>query len=88
MLGVGRSKDAENDFRQAVSEAERLRHSPSLWLALAGLAEVLQKTGRDGDAEETRDRAREILEGFAANLSPAHQRMLESSPQVAQVLAR
>ena len=86
MLGLGRPKEAEEALREAVSEAERLRHAPSLWPALAGLAEALQKTGQDGDAEETRNRARAILNGFAANLSADHRRMLESTPQVAQVL--
>jgi tetratricopeptide (TPR) repeat protein len=86
LLELGRPKDAEEEFRAAVSEAERLRHAPSVWAALAGLTRALEKTGRDVEAEESRTQARNALRGFAADLSAEHRRMLELSPQAGQVL--
>jgi tetratricopeptide (TPR) repeat protein len=86
-LGLGRPKEAEEDFRTAASGAERLRHAPSLWPALAGLAKALAAAGREEEAGEAQRQAQEVLAGFAANLSDDHRRSLESSPGVAEVLA-
>jgi len=87
MLGLHRPWDAEQDFRAAAASAEKLRHAPSLWPALAGVAEALVMAGREVEAEEPRTRAREVLTAFAAKLSDEHRRSLESSPGVAGVLA-
>ena len=87
MLGLRRPWDAEQDFRAAAVSAEKLGHAPSLWPALAGVAEALVMAGREVEAEEPRTRAREVLTAFAANLSNEHRRSLESSPGVADLLA-
>jgi class 3 adenylate cyclase/tetratricopeptide (TPR) repeat protein len=87
MLGLQRPKEAEGNLRQAVGAAEQLRHAPSLWPALNGVSEALAAAGREAEAEEARHRAREVLNGFVANLSEAHRRSLESNPQVAELLS-
>ena len=87
MLGLRRPWDAEQDFRAAAGAAEKLRHAPSLWLALAGVADALTAAGREVEAEEPRKRARAVLTAFAANLSEQHRRSLESTPRVAELLA-
>jgi class 3 adenylate cyclase/tetratricopeptide (TPR) repeat protein len=87
LLGLGRPKDAEDDFRAAAAAAEQIGHVPSSWLALAGLAEALAKVGRDDEAEEATTKARNLLLGFAGGLSEDHRRSLESSPRAAALLA-
>jgi class 3 adenylate cyclase/tetratricopeptide (TPR) repeat protein len=87
MLGLGRPKEAEEDFREAASDGDRLRHAPSLWPALAGLSEALAAAGREAEAGEARLRAREALSGFAAGLSEEHRRSLGSTAQVAELLS-
>ncbi|MGH2555608.1 MAG: AAA family ATPase [Actinomycetota bacterium] len=87
MLGLRRPWDAEQDFRAAAASAEKLGHAPTLWPALAGVAEALVSAGREVEAEEPRTRAREVLTAFAAKLSDEHRRSLESSPRVAELLA-
>lgn len=88
MLGLGRPWDAEKDFREAADAAERLRHAPSLWPALAGLTQALAAAGREVEAEEARTRAREVLTGFSSGLSEEHRRSLESSPGAEELLSR
>jgi class 3 adenylate cyclase/tetratricopeptide (TPR) repeat protein len=86
-LGVGRPDEAEASARQAVADAERLGHAPSLWLALGTLAEVLARSGRDDAAAQVTGRVRSVVDGFAASLAEPRRRLLLSHPPLAALLS-
>jgi hypothetical protein len=84
---MGHTDEAEGVARQAVADAERLGHSPSLWPALGALAEALGRSGRDDEAEEVLSRVRSVVDGFAASLTEPRRRLLLSHPPVAAMLS-
>lgn len=86
MLGLGNPEEGLSEFRRGIEDAERLGHAPTLWPALAGLAEALDALGDEAAAEEARRRTRSAVEEFAAGLSADHRRTLLSSPALAPVL--
>jgi tetratricopeptide (TPR) repeat protein len=86
LQGLGRHSDAERTFRDAAGEAERLRHAPSLWPALAGLADSLREQGREAEAEEAGAGARRAVDGFAETLTEERRDHLLSTSEVASIL--
>jgi tetratricopeptide (TPR) repeat protein len=84
---VGRAPEAVEALRQALQEAERLKHPPTLWCAAAALAGSLYAAGDDAGAEEAWGRARAEIDAFAARLSDARKERFLAAPQLAQLLA-
>lgn len=69
LLELGRQADAVAAFEQALAEAERLKHPPSIWKAAGGLARASAGTADDERTEAASRKARETIEAFAAGLS-------------------
>ena len=86
LVVLSRASDAERVFREARGEAERLGHAPSLWSAMAGLADSLQASGREDEAQGVMASARSTIQGFAATLSDERRPHLLSMPEVASIL--
>jgi class 3 adenylate cyclase/tetratricopeptide (TPR) repeat protein len=72
LLALGKIEDAAAAFRQALADAERIGHAPSLWPVLFGLARALELLGRESEAEASRSRAQTTIEAFAGSLSEEH----------------
>jgi class 3 adenylate cyclase/tetratricopeptide (TPR) repeat protein len=87
LTSLGRPADAEPVLREAVSDAERLGHAPSLWPALASLADALEAGGAGAEVEQVRARARQSAVGFADSLSEEHRKHVRDIPDVAQLLS-
>ena len=66
---VGRMPEAIDALRQALEEAERLKHPPTLWSAAAALSECLFAAGDHAGAEAAFGRARATIDEFTAGLS-------------------
>ena len=86
LLGLGKTDDAEKAFGQAVADAERLRHAPTIWRAHALLADALDRAGKAQEFEAARARARGQLERFAATLSEPRRERLLATPEAATIL--
>jgi tetratricopeptide (TPR) repeat protein len=84
---LGRAPEGVEALRQALEEAERLKHPPTLWCAAAALAESLYAAGDDAGAEAASSRARAEVDAFAARLSEARKERFLAAPQLAQLLA-
>jgi class 3 adenylate cyclase/tetratricopeptide (TPR) repeat protein len=85
-LALGKQDEAEGAFRQAVADAERLGHAPTLWQAQAELASGLERTGKESEAEEARVRARDVMERFAATLAEPRRELFLSTSEAATIL--
>jgi class 3 adenylate cyclase len=86
LLQLRRPDESASQFRLAVEDAERVGHAPTLWPALAGLAEALGALGDDSAEEKARLRARQAIQEFAAGLTTDHRQTLLSNPALAPVL--
>ena len=84
---IGRAPEAIDVLRQALEEAERLKHPPTLWCAAAALSEALYAAGDDAGAEAAFGRARATIDAFTAGLSNGRKEQFLAAPQLAQLLA-
>jgi tetratricopeptide (TPR) repeat protein len=87
LFHLGQGPAACDVFRQALAEAETLRHPPSLWRAAAGLARTLYALGDDSGAEAAAAKAREEVDAFARGLADERRERFLRAPQVAELLA-
>jgi tetratricopeptide (TPR) repeat protein len=87
LLELKREAVAGDVLRQALAEAEKLRHPPSIWRAAAGLMRALDAVGDDGGAGDALRRARETIDAFAAGLSEERRERFLGAPELADVLA-
>jgi tetratricopeptide (TPR) repeat protein len=85
-LALGRRQEALESFRAAVADAEQVRHEPSLWPALRGLARALAATGDEEAADEALKRARKSVHDFAGTISEAHRQSLMATSEAASIL--
>ncbi|HEX8100536.1 MAG TPA: AAA family ATPase [Actinomycetota bacterium] len=85
LLSMGSLDDAISAFQEAVADAERLRHMPSLWTPLAGLRDAHRQAGRDDAAAEPAARAKKAVEEFAARLSDERRGRFLSSPGITEL---
>jgi tetratricopeptide (TPR) repeat protein len=86
LLRLGRAPVARDTYRQALAEAETLKHPPSIWRAAAGLARSLYAAGDDGGAEAAAGLARRTVEAFAAGLAEERRERFLRTPQLSAVL--
>ncbi|HEX3268410.1 MAG TPA: adenylate/guanylate cyclase domain-containing protein [Gaiellaceae bacterium] len=84
---IGRAPEAIDALRQALEEAERLKHPPTLWYAAAALSESLYAAGDDAGAEAAFARARATIDAFTAGLANGRKEQFLAAPQLAQLLA-
>jgi class 3 adenylate cyclase/tetratricopeptide (TPR) repeat protein len=84
---LGRAPEGVDAHRQALDEAERLKHPPTLWCAAAALAESLYAAGDDAGAEDASSRGRAEIAAFAVGLSDARKERFLAAPQLAQLFA-
>jgi class 3 adenylate cyclase/tetratricopeptide (TPR) repeat protein len=82
LLDLGLGEDAARSLQQAVSEAERLGHLPSLWTALGFLATTRIQLGDVQGAAEATSAARAAIDTFGAGLSASHRETLFARPEV------
>ena len=86
LLELGHPAESERAFREAAADAESLGHAPSLWPALAGLADAFGTLGREAEGDEAREGARRAIEHFAGTLSDERRSRLLSMSDVASIL--
>ena len=79
--------EAIDALRQALEEAERLKHPPTLWFAVAALSECLFAAGDHAGAEAAFGRARGTIDAFTAGFSDPRKEQFLAAPQLAQLLA-
>jgi tetratricopeptide (TPR) repeat protein len=87
LLGQGDVAGAVDVLRQTQTEAEALKHPPSIWKTSSRLAEALSAAGDDSGAEAAARRARATVDSFAADLSDERRERFLAAPQVADLLA-
>jgi hypothetical protein len=87
LAALGQAEHAATSLRLAVAEAEALGHPPTLWPALAALADALEPAGAEAEAERVRARARETAVGFADSLSEERRKHALGLPDVAQLVS-
>jgi tetratricopeptide (TPR) repeat protein len=86
LLQMNRAAEAEQAFRGARADAERLGHAPSVWPALAGVADSLRTLGRDAEADEASALASRTIHDFAGTLTQERRSRLLSMSEVASIL--
>jgi class 3 adenylate cyclase/tetratricopeptide (TPR) repeat protein len=84
---LGRKDDALASLRSAVAVADELVGPPGRWEARAALARCAYALGDDGAAAAAHAAAVEIVEKFAATLSPERSQRLLAAPSVADLVA-
>jgi tetratricopeptide (TPR) repeat protein len=84
---AGRTTEAVDALGQALAEADRLKHPPTIWSAAAALAAAHYSAGDDADAEHALARARTEIAAFSAGLSEERRERFLSAPQLADLLA-
>lgn len=84
---AGRTTEAVAALRQALAEAESLKHPATIWSAAAALAAALYSAGDDDAAEDALSRARTEIGAFSAGLSDERRERFLSAPQLADLLA-
>jgi hypothetical protein len=87
LRALNRVPEAIEALRQALAEADRLRHPPTIWSAAAALADALYAAGDDAAAKRAAARAGREIETFAAGLSDARRAAFLAAPQLAEALA-
>ncbi len=79
---------ATSIYMEAIEEATRAGLLPSLWRALAGLAEVQRARGQHDDAAGTARQARDIIERLVGTVSDERLRAtFQQSAKVQQVMS-
>lgn len=86
MLVLGLPDEASTSFRRAVERADGLRQAALQWPALDGLANALQRSVREEESQDARQRAREVIESVAAGLGIQRRSLFLDSPTVLSVL--
>jgi tetratricopeptide (TPR) repeat protein len=84
---LGRAREGVEALRQALEEAESLKHPPTIWCAAAALADSRYAAGDDAGAEDAWSRARAEIDAFAVGLSDARKERFLAAPQLTQLLA-
>jgi tetratricopeptide (TPR) repeat protein len=87
LLELKQAAVAGDVLRQALTEAETLKHPPSIWRAAGGLARALNAAGDDAGADAASRQAREMIEAFAAGLSEERRQRFLRAPQLTDILA-
>jgi non-specific serine/threonine protein kinase len=72
LAALGRDDDAERSLRAAVDGAAARGMRPLLWQVHAALARLLDRTGRDREAEEAATAALEIINSIATGIADEH----------------
>ena len=85
LLLLGKPDSALQTFRDALGEADLLRHAPSQWSALLGLGDAHTQLGQDEEAADVRARAQQAIDDFAGRLSDQRRATFFSSPQFTEV---
>lgn len=88
LLQLGRAAEAEPEARQAIADAATLGHPPTRAQAAALLGGVLLARGDETEALAAWDEARQVLETFAADLTPERRERYLAAAPVAEILAR
>jgi class 3 adenylate cyclase/tetratricopeptide (TPR) repeat protein len=86
LLAQGDAQTAAGVLRQALAEAETLKHPPSVWKSSSKLAEALYAVGDDSGAEAASNQARSTIDAFAAGLSEERRERFLAAPQVSELL--
>jgi class 3 adenylate cyclase/tetratricopeptide (TPR) repeat protein len=84
---LGRGADALAPLRDAVAIADALVGPPARWQARAALGEVAYLQGADDVAEAAYGEAADLVEQFAATLTPQRSATLRAAPEVAEILS-
>jgi tetratricopeptide (TPR) repeat protein len=85
---MGEGEVATSIYMRTIEEATRVGRMPSLWRALAGLAEVQRMRGQPDAAASTARQAREIIDRLAASVSDERLRAtFLQSAKVQQVMS-
>ena len=88
LVQLHRGEEALRRYEDAARESERLERPPTLWRALAGLAEAQRLLGRSDAATETARRAATIIDRLAATVTDERLRAtFVQSDRVQRVMA-
>jgi class 3 adenylate cyclase/tetratricopeptide (TPR) repeat protein len=88
LLQLGLPEDALAPATAAVDGAEELQQLPSLWPALALLSEIMDRLGRQREADDTTARALAAVDAFAGRLTVPRRAAFLGQPDVAAIAAR
>ena len=88
LLHLGLPDDALAPAEAAVEGAEALLHLPSLWPALVLLSDILERLGRQKEADDTIARALAVMDEFAHRLTEPRRAAFLDRPDVSAIADR
>jgi class 3 adenylate cyclase/tetratricopeptide (TPR) repeat protein len=86
LLMLGETDRAVAGLREAVGDAEHLRHPPTIWRASVALGRALATNGDEAAAGAALERAAETVRSFAATLAPERADRLLAAEPVQEIL--
>ena len=84
---AGRREDAIRELQAGVAVSDALINPPGRWNARAALGRAAYGLGEDDLAAKAYGEAAELVEGFAASLSPERSTRLLNAPAITEILS-
>ena len=88
LAGLKLFEDAVGEAKKALSVAQKIGHSSSIWVAADALSRILAASGDDEGSSKSARTAKEAIEATSAGLSDEHRSRFLAAEPIREILAR